>query len=562
MIWWQYLLLVNIYLVLFYGFYAVLLRSETFFNLNRAYLVTSSLLSFFIPLIHSQWISRLFITQKVQQTINVYSKPISIYQLKTIEEYHVSPETFLLIVYGLVAGILTLRLVSQLISLRRMIDQPEETTAFSFFKRISLGSKLEGRDIIVEHEKVHARQWHSADVMLIELIAIVNWFNPIVYLYKRGIKHIHEYIADLQAVRNGTTKAEYALLLLSQTLKTPANQLVTPFYNQSLLKRRIMMLHKNRSKYRALVKYGLSAPLFMLMLVLSSAAVLKSHTVRLFNSSPDELLLSPSSGITTKVKQHETLVSRSIERPASIWVTSTGHGLAGLKGHQTQGLFADPIFLSVEQEPEFKGGMRNFYQFLAANLQYPDAMVRQNVQGRVFITMTVEKDGSLSGIRALKDIGFGAAEEAIRVLKLSPKWQPGYQNGRPVRVRYTLPIIFNLVSLKTESDTLTKVTYAYKDIEQQPVNNKSINNVDSLSKTTSLVRADDFDFQTNALYLLDGKVIDGLNAITADDIQSVKVLRAITKESNYFTLYGTKALNGVILIESKKAFKAKAAAKH
>src|SRR3569623_856412 len=298
MSWWQYLLLVNLYLALFYGFYLVLLRSETFFNLNRAYLVISALLSFFIPLIHYDWVTKLFITQRVQQTIAVYAKPITIYQLRSVEEHHITAGNLILIIYAVGAIILVLRLAAQLISLKRVIDQPEAATAFSFFKKIRLGSGLENQEVIAEHEKAHAAQWHSADIMLIETIAIINWFNPVVYFYKRGIKHIHEYIADRQALKNGTTRVDYALLLLSQTLKAPAHQLVTPFYNHSLLKRRIMMLQKDRSKYRALIKYGLSAPLFMLMLILSSAAVIKSHTVRLFNSEAENVLAAPVPAIS------------------------------------------------------------------------------------------------------------------------------------------------------------------------------------------------------------------------------------------------------------------------
>ena len=554
MIWWQYLLLVNLYLVLFYGFYVLLLRSETFFNLNRAYLVTSSLLSFFIPLIHSRWISTLFITQKVQQTIFVYAKPVAVYQIRPIEQTYISTGTLLFFIYAAGAAFLALRLVGQLLSLSKLIDQPEEATAFSFFKKISLGSKLEGREIIAEHERVHARQWHSADIMLIEVIAIINWFNPIVYLYKRGIKHIHEYIADRLALTNGTTKAEYALLLLSQSLKTPASQLVNPFYNQSLLKQRIMMLHKDRSKYRALLKYGLSAPLFMLMLVLSSAAVLKTHTVKFFNSAPDVLLLSPTSAVDVKSRQPEkskvlvnggqdnAVIVANENKPASI----------KLKANSGQVIATDPIFLSVEQEPEFKGGMRQFYQFLAANLNYPEAMIKFNVQGKVFVTMTVEKDGSLTDIKSLRDIGYGSAEEAIRVLKLSPKWQPGYQNGHPVRVRYTLPILFNLVSLKNEPDSLTKVTYTYKSNDLNPSTEKIAVKADTAGRKINMIRADDFDFQTNALYLLDGKVIAGLDGIDPNNIRSVKVLRHITKDNTYYTAYGAKALNGVILIELKK----------
>src|ERR1700740_1956147 len=206
MTWWQYLLLVNLYLVLFYGFYGILLRTETFFHLNRIYLVTSALLSFFIPLMHSEWISNLFITQRVQQTISLYASPISVSHFNTVGEHHFTIGTIMVYIYAAGALFLTVRLISQLISLRKVINEPEPSSAFAFFKNIRLGANLENQDIIAAHEDVHAQQWHSADIMLIEAIAIINWFNPVVYFYRLGIKHIHEFIADRQALENGTTK--------------------------------------------------------------------------------------------------------------------------------------------------------------------------------------------------------------------------------------------------------------------------------------------------------------------------------------------------------------------
>src|SRR5580704_15529536 len=190
MAWWQYLLLVNLYLVLFYGFYAILLRTETFFHLNRIYLVTSALLSFFIPLIHCDWISKLFITQRVQQTIFVYARPISVYHFTPIAEHHITVGALIVMIYAVGSLFLTVRLISQLISLRKIINEPEPSGAFAFFRNIRLGTNLDNQDIIAAHEDVHARQWHSADIMLIEAIAIINWFNPVVYFYKLGIKHI------------------------------------------------------------------------------------------------------------------------------------------------------------------------------------------------------------------------------------------------------------------------------------------------------------------------------------------------------------------------------------
>src|SRR5471030_2040308 len=121
MTWWQYLLLVNLYLVLFYGFYALLLRSETFFQLNRIYLVASALLSFFIPMIHADWVRNLFITQKVQYTLFVYSNPIMVYHFKSIEDHQITIGQLMLFVYAAGAIILTTKFIWQLISLKKMI---------------------------------------------------------------------------------------------------------------------------------------------------------------------------------------------------------------------------------------------------------------------------------------------------------------------------------------------------------------------------------------------------------------------------------------------------------
>src|ERR1700761_1628228 len=104
MTWWQYLILVNIYLVLFYGFYVLLLRRETFFQLNRIYLVSASLLSFFIPLIQSDWVRDLFITQKVKYTI--YSSPVMSYTFRPIQDTHITIGQILAIVY--LAGMVVL----------------------------------------------------------------------------------------------------------------------------------------------------------------------------------------------------------------------------------------------------------------------------------------------------------------------------------------------------------------------------------------------------------------------------------------------------------------------
>jgi protein TonB len=109
---------------------------------------------------------------------------------------------------------------------------------------------------------------------------------------------------------------------------------------------------------------------------------------------------------------------------------------------------ADPnqIFTSVEQVPEFPGGLEKFGAYLGKSIRYP-AVARENgTQGRVICTFVVEKDGSLTDIKVTRGIGSGCDEEAVRVLKNSPHWKPGIQNGRPVRVQYSVPISFTLAS--------------------------------------------------------------------------------------------------------------------
>ncbi len=295
MTWWQYLMLVNIYLLLFYGFYVLLLSRETFFQLNRIYLVSAALLSFFIPLIQSDWLKSLFITQKVQYTI--YSSPVMRYRFTPIQHTQITIGQVLVIIY--IAGIIFLlaRFIWQLIILNKVIDQPQSSAAYSFFKKIKLGDDLTNNKLIAAHENAHASQWHSADVLIIEAVMIINWFNPIVYLYRFTIKHIHEFIADQQALKLGTDKADYALLLLSQTFNAPAHQLVNPFFNKSLLRQRIIMLQKNKSHRVMLIKYGLSAPLFILMLILSSATVNNSKTVRFINQKATQVFSTPTVGV-------------------------------------------------------------------------------------------------------------------------------------------------------------------------------------------------------------------------------------------------------------------------
>jgi TonB family protein len=473
MTWWHYLLLVNIYLVLFFGFYVLLLRRETFFQLNRIYLVGAALLSFFIPLIQVQWVRDLFITKQVQSTIYSTTAPDMIVGFAPIKDNSITIGEMLIALYITGAVILALRLVWHLVLLRRIINKPT-SAAYSFFKKIKLAGDIPGRDIIIRHEEVHAQQWHSADVLIIEAVMIVNWFNPVVYLYRLAIKHIHEFIADRQALKAGTNKADYALLLLSQTFNSPVHHLVNPFFNHSLLKQRIMMLQKSNSQRIKLAKYGLSAPLFVLMLILSSATIYNSKAVKVINNKAEEVFLQPATSVIPdeepQVVQHKAVLE--IIKPDGTKFNATDYILPGSINNNTKTIDTIPkkkqVFTAVEHPPVFPGGDKAFGQFLAKNVKYPKQARENNVQGKVITTFIVEPNGELTDIKILRGIGSGADEESVRVLKISPKWEPGIQNGRKVRVQYTVPIHFQLQQT-TITYTPPKNNEKAPEVDQQVV---------------------------------------------------------------------------------------------
>ena len=118
--------------------------------------------------------------------------------------------------------------------------------------------------------------------------------------------------------------------------------------------------------------------------------------------------------------------------------------VAPVEDEPEQTIVEETPFISVEKMPEFPGGEEALYKYLSKNLKYPDIAKEQNLQGKVFVQFIVEKDGSISNPKAVRDIGGGCGEEAVRVVRGMPKWTPGKQRTQTVRVQYTLPVVFQL----------------------------------------------------------------------------------------------------------------------
>lgn len=624
--WWHYLILANLYLALFYGFYLLFLRKETYFILNRVYLVSAAILSFFIPMMQSEWVKNLFITQKVQRTI-YYIDPGFIYQVSPQADNGFTMAQFFTAVYWAVAMLLLARLFYRFFKLRKYIRANETGNAFSFFGKISVDENLPQKDVIYQHEMIHAGHLHSADVLLFEALTILNWFNPVIYFYRKSIKHNHEFIADRNAINFGMDKSDYALLLLSQTMNVQPNHLVNSFFNQSLLKQRIMMLQKNPSKRSALLKYGLSAPLFVLMLIFTSATVSEQKTIRKIsdNISSDATVTDVASDLKNEISASAEITStkksaiKTVSTLKGKVVNPVGKPLANIKVNYEQNNFntttdedgdfkipnyseqtivnfkgpdstilvrmfgstlgklqiivfedrkwarnranmlivkpsTKPGVLSlaaVEKLPSFPGGEKAFGMYLAKTIIYPKIARNNKTQGRVIVTFIVEKTGNLSNIKVLRDIGDGCGAEAVHVLLESPKWNPGIQNGKKVRVSYTMPVNFALDD-GTSSDSNRK----------SPASGVVVTGYTSpdSSKKSRIITLDGKTNLNPPLYIIDGveaKENDALKTMNPNDIESISVL----KDAQSTAIYGDKGKNGVILITTKKGLKGKATTK-
>ena len=144
--------------------------------------------------------------------------------------------------------------------------------AFSFFRSIYMGDQILPKEHgnIIQHEMVHIRQGHSLDLLLFEVLRIVMWFNPLVYVYQSRIAELHEFIADVHVAKKD--KKEHYQILLSQVFQTQHISFVNQFFKTSLIKKRIVMLQRSRSKKIWQLKYLLLIPMILGMLIYTSVA--------------------------------------------------------------------------------------------------------------------------------------------------------------------------------------------------------------------------------------------------------------------------------------------------
>ncbi|MBW3470023.1 TonB family protein [Arthrospiribacter ruber] len=407
----NYLWEASLAILLLYLFYRIFLARSTFFSWNRAYLIIALIFAMVLPLLtipvsnNTELAPALLSynlpefqfseTQNQNQKIGIIPILLGVYLLGFTWKLG-------MLGYGL---LLTFQKIRKSRKIKQdgicLVIHPEFQPA-SFFHYIFLpeyAPEDPNHYPIVKHEAVHADKWHTLDLLLFQFASAILWFHPVWTFFEAQLREVHEFEADRE-VTHTYPKTDYAKLLLGLLITESHGQLMNNF-NHFQTKKRIKMMMKNE-KPKAIQKalFLLAFPLMAAMLVVFACDTGKEEDF-----------------------------AETLDIPLDVdTLSSTG----------------DEIFDVVEDSPEFEGGMEEWSKFLGSTLHYPDKAKEMGIEGTVYVVFEIQKDGRVTNPEILRGIGGGCDEEALRVIRQSPDWIPGKQNGREVAVRMRLPIRFKL----------------------------------------------------------------------------------------------------------------------
>lgn len=342
-----------------------------------------------------------------------------------------------------------------------IVDQPVASFTWQNIIVVNRQDYEEHNPLLLIHERSHVRLHHSRDIVFVELITALQWFNPVVWLLRRDLRTVHEFEADEAVLSRGADTAQYISLLMQKATGIQACVLANGI-NNSETKKRIDMMIKKKSHPLCRLK-GL-----YVLAVAAATMTLTAKTVTDYRTLPTDKKAETPTPTTTvvapqqkAVKHYEPLAQKKPEKKKEVKPE------------------IDVVFDICENMPQFPGGDAEMMKFIARNIRYPLVAEQWGVQGRVVVTFVVEKDGSITSPQVVKTTGLevqsdtvtvvgmkhmteeqrkeaeaqdtgikaGAQaikDEAVRVVKQMPKWQPGKQNGSVVRCKYSIPLTFRL----------------------------------------------------------------------------------------------------------------------
>ena len=477
----MYLLKLNLALIVLFGFYKLMFSGDTFFALRRATLIGMCLVAMLVSGLNcSYWINK---SVGMVSMANEYAAIV-------LPAVTITPggagaigwETTAMTIYTMVACLFLLRFFWQLVSIVRLRNKCRTTDIngtkvyllesdegpFSFFNWIFINPTKHNRqetDEIMTHELAHCRQLHSVDVLFTELFAIVFWANPFVWLLKREVRLNLEYLADNNVLAGGTDSKKYQYHLLGLAYRKNVATISNNF-NVLPLKKRIKMMNKKRTKRIAKVKYALYIPLAAALLVVSNietvardiANVAKAMPMAKASVKQEKMVdLSFSNKATVAVESRKNVQStEAIERKDNkmeVQADNRNSEMSAQKVEETtevaneesaeKGPKKSPkkVYDYIENMPTFNG---NLNQWLLQNMKYPVEAMNKKEQGKVIVQFIVSENGEVSEPKIIRSVSPALDKEACRIVLAMPKWNPGKLKGKPVAVRYMLPITFRL----------------------------------------------------------------------------------------------------------------------
>jgi len=463
--------------------YILFLRRETFFKLNRLFLLVSLVFSVLLPFLKFKIVepqplllAEVTVTpyRNLMEVVTVYGRDLS----GTVERT-VSSSQILIFIY--LAGLFFFlfrfairigRIIFLIYKNKIQISEPykfvllsRELSPFSFLNYIFINPiqrENEGYEKMVAHEIEHVKQGHTFDVLVLEFMTIVQWFNPFMWLLKRAIRENHEFLADSAVLDSGINPAIYKRLLLNQYIGLDI-QLANNF-NTSLISKRIKMISKIRSSKLANLKYVFG--IVTAFALLATFACEQDESIEMvLNKEKSEMQIS-FFGEKLKVEANSADLGKLKQMFAgrsglTLETDSMGNVfLVKNKDQLPKTLDKGEIVLSLaDKMPEFPGGEEALRNYINNSIQYPEYAIENEIMGRVFVSFVVSKTGEVANCKVVRGVDESIDIEALRVINSLPSWKPAVKNGEFVNVRYTVPIKFE----KNFSQTKREV---------MPINNK------------------------------------------------------------------------------------------
>lgn len=319
---------------------------------------------------------------------------------------------------------------------------PNQTKAFSFFNFIFLGKEIpKSQQVqIIDHELVHSKQKHSFDLLFFEFLKIMMWFNPIIFLYQKRITLVHEYISD-EVVAKSETKEIYINNLLSNFFQVESIAFVNQFYNQTFIKKRIIMMKKTQSKQINQLKY------LLLMPVLASMLFYTSCTSKA-NKDKLDILTQKNKQLNDSItKLNNERVLRVFNDKTNKWEKINFSVSEKVRGGSDDSTIS---FILVQKSPTFPGcetGDKDCFSKMVQkhfsenfNNELPNTLGLETGKKRVFIAFDINKEGNLVNVK-VRAPHKNIKEEVIRVMSTLPIMTPGEHNGKTIGVKYSIPVV-------------------------------------------------------------------------------------------------------------------------